>query len=119
MAGATLSRTTVRGTASLQKKLPLCELKILFFKFLDQQGYALPLEVDSILENAISNNNIGSRGQSPCPSICNSVPSKPARAAKTVASNKEAIVSGISKSIHVVGSKPSPPPKFKFPPPSV
>ncbi|GBP84374.1 hypothetical protein EVAR_99273_1 [Eumeta japonica] len=39
-----------------------------------QQGHALPSEVDSVLglgsSNFTKNNNMGSRGQSPCPSAC-------------------------------------------------
>ncbi|GBP70183.1 RNA-directed DNA polymerase from mobile element jockey [Eumeta japonica] len=44
----------------------------MFFKFLEQQGYALPSEVDSVLGVGVrthNQNNVGGRGQSPCPSI--------------------------------------------------
>ncbi|GBP22160.1 hypothetical protein EVAR_10670_1 [Eumeta japonica] len=67
------------GTASASKTLPLGELKIMFFKFLEQQGYALPSEVDSLLgvgssdsTNINNKYNVGGRGQSPCPSVCSS-----------------------------------------------
>ncbi|GBP37382.1 hypothetical protein EVAR_22844_1 [Eumeta japonica] len=63
-------------TTQAYKKLPLGELKILFYKFLEQQGYALPSEVDSVLElessDSTINNNTSSSGQLPCPSICSS-----------------------------------------------
>ncbi|GBP30261.1 hypothetical protein EVAR_94572_1 [Eumeta japonica] len=48
-----------------------------------------------------------------------SVTSESTRAAKTVAPNKEVTVSGINENANVAGSKPSPPPKFKIPPPNL
>ncbi|GBP82288.1 hypothetical protein EVAR_86642_1 [Eumeta japonica] len=64
------------GTTSAPKTLPLGALKIMFFKFLEQQGYALPSEVDSVLgvgsSDSTNKNNVGGRGQSPCPSVCSS-----------------------------------------------
>ncbi|GBP51148.1 hypothetical protein EVAR_33899_1 [Eumeta japonica] len=116
-------------TASAPKTLPLGELKIMFFKFLEQQGYALPSEVDSVLgvgsSDSTIKNNVGGRGQSPCPSICSSVirrsPQKvnSVNSTKTVASNKEATTSSVTlvKTTNVTGSKPSPPPRVKPPPP--
>ncbi|GBP65912.1 hypothetical protein EVAR_89405_1 [Eumeta japonica] len=76
MAATAPGTATAGGTASSSKTLPLGELKIMFFKFLEQQGYALPSEVDSVLglgsSDSTNNNNkhnVGSRGQSPCPSV--------------------------------------------------
>ncbi|GBP06872.1 Nucleic-acid-binding protein from transposon X-element [Eumeta japonica] len=192
MAGAAPGTVTAGGTASSSSKtLPLGELKILFFKFLERLGYALPSEADSVLglrssDSTNKNVNEDSRGQSPCPSLGSSgkrsssalssdegldnsdstikgsddeefqiikrknkrvarrlrkssnssqsndsameieqvkvkstnhsdssITSKTVTAAKTVASNKEATVSGANtlKTANVTGSKPSPPPK--------
>ncbi|GBP89461.1 Nucleic-acid-binding protein from transposon X-element [Eumeta japonica] len=76
-------------TASAPKTLPLGELKIMFFKFLEQQGYALPSEVDSVLgvgsSDSTIKNNVGGRGQSPCPSICSSGK----RSSSALSSNEE------------------------------
>ncbi|GBP81659.1 RNA-directed DNA polymerase from mobile element jockey [Eumeta japonica] len=79
MASIASGTAKAEGTTSASKTLPLGELKIIFFKFLEQQGYALPSEVDSVLgvgtsDSADNKNkyNVGGRGQSPCLSVCSS-----------------------------------------------
>ncbi|GBP67642.1 hypothetical protein EVAR_98697_1 [Eumeta japonica] len=64
----------------------------MFFKFLEQQGYALPSEVDSVLGVGSSDStdnknkhNVGGRGQSPCPSVCSSGK----RSSSALSSNEE------------------------------
>ncbi|GBP16389.1 hypothetical protein EVAR_9970_1 [Eumeta japonica] len=63
MAATAPGTSTAGGTtsSSSSKILPLGELKIMFFKFLEQQGYALPSEIDSVLgigsSNSTNNNN--------------------------------------------------------------
>ncbi|GBP41728.1 hypothetical protein EVAR_33719_1 [Eumeta japonica] len=50
------------------KKLPLEELKSLFFKFLVQQGYAVPGEAEAIFGG--NKPAASSRASSPSPSVC-------------------------------------------------
>ncbi|GBP87079.1 hypothetical protein EVAR_99983_1 [Eumeta japonica] len=163
------------GTASSSKTLPLGELKIMFFKFLEQQGYTLPSEEDGVLGlaslDSTNNNNKDNVGSDNSDSTTkasddeefqvvktknkrvarrlrkssnssqsndsameieqakvkstnhsdSSITSKKVIAARTVASNKEATVSGVNsvKTTNVAKSKPSPPPKVKPPHPNM
>ncbi|GBP32236.1 hypothetical protein EVAR_27660_1 [Eumeta japonica] len=66
MKGAPPGPTTGQGS----KRLPLIELKSLFFIFLVQQGYAVPEEAEAIFSN--NKAKVCSRDQSPSSSACSS-----------------------------------------------
>ncbi|GBP67584.1 hypothetical protein EVAR_98638_1 [Eumeta japonica] len=58
--------------AARPRQLLLGEIKSLFIKFLEQQGYAVPQEADDLLDDVVSNNTRQNRSQSPSPSIASS-----------------------------------------------
>ncbi|GBP72649.1 hypothetical protein EVAR_83159_1 [Eumeta japonica] len=69
MASAAPGPSASAGLPKIAKSLPLGDLKILFFQFLEQQGYAVPAEVDNIIKAVTPNAN---RDSSPSPSVCSS-----------------------------------------------
>ncbi|GBP83852.1 Nucleic-acid-binding protein from transposon X-element [Eumeta japonica] len=69
MASAAPGSSASAGLPKIAKSLPLGDLKILFFQFLEQQGYAVPAEVDNIIKAVTPNAN---RDSSPSPSVCSS-----------------------------------------------
>ncbi|GBP34198.1 hypothetical protein EVAR_30751_1 [Eumeta japonica] len=69
MASAAPGPSASAGLPKIAKSLPLGDLKILFFQFLEQQGYAVPAEVDSIIKAVTPNAN---RDSSPSPSVSSS-----------------------------------------------
>ncbi|GBP67624.1 hypothetical protein EVAR_98679_1 [Eumeta japonica] len=72
MASVAPDPPTARGAARPRQLLPLGEIKSLFIKFLEQQGYAVPQEADDLLEDVVSNNSRQNRSQSPCPFVASS-----------------------------------------------
>ncbi|GBP62761.1 Nucleic-acid-binding protein from transposon X-element [Eumeta japonica] len=58
------------GPKRTLKSLPLGELKSLFFSFFESQGYGVPAEANSILNDVGSASSASSREQSPSSSVC-------------------------------------------------
>ncbi|GBP26344.1 Nucleic-acid-binding protein from transposon X-element [Eumeta japonica] len=71
MASVAPGPPAARGAAR-PRQLPLGEIKSLFIKFLEQQGYAVPQEADDLLDDVVSVNTRQNRSQSPCPSVASS-----------------------------------------------